>query len=145
MSVFSMLLKMSLVIFAVSLASFVVADEIDDARDVSRDILEKLESKQFAKVWDDNVSVWLKDKTTKPAFLGNLTIIHAQLGGASTDRVLIQQNQSDGDVSSGYSGRVFSFMYETRFPNAKVYETVVVIFDGEDLRLAGFNYVPNPN
>lgn len=145
MSKVFILFRLALVVFVVSFASLVAADDIDDARDVSRSILEKLENKEFAKVWDDNVSEWFKDKTTKPAFLGNMTITHRQLGGISKSRVLIQQNQSDGDLASGYSGEVFSFMYETGFPNAKVYETIVLIFDGDDLKLAGFNYVPNPN
>lgn len=122
-----------------------LAEDIDDARNVATNILERLEQKKFSDVWDSYVSDWFKEKTTKPAFLGNLTMIHNQLGGKSKNRVLIQQNEADGDIATGYKGKVFSFMYETKFPAANAYETMVLISESGDFKLAGFNYMPNPN
>lgn len=132
-------------VFFASISLPARADEIDNARGVSTLILENLESKKFAQTWDQNVSDWFKERTTKAAFLGNMTIVHAQLGGVSTSRELVQQNQTLGQAASGFTGMVYSFMYDTQYPAAKVYETIVLIAEGNEIKLSGINYVPNPN
>lgn len=121
------------------------ADDISDARTAAINILKKLERKQNKDVWENNVSEWFKEKMTRDAFLANLTMIQNQLGGQSTERKLIQQNKSDGDPQNGYKGKVFSFMFSTTFPVAKVYEAIVLIEDSGTYKIAGLNFVPNPN
>ncbi len=121
------------------------ADDADEARAVAMNILKQLEQKKTMDVWSNYVSNWFKRKTTEKAFLANMTVIHAQLGGTGTDRDLIQQGKADGDSQSGYQGTVYSFLFGTTFPMAKVYETIVLIIEDNTYRLAGINYVPNPN
>lgn len=121
------------------------ADDISDARKSAVDILIKLEQGKNTEVWESNVSNWFKDRMTRDAFLANLTIIRAQLGGPGVDRKLVQQNQADGDPVSGYKGIVFSFTFSTMLPGAKVYEMIVLIREGNSYKLSGLNFLPNPN
>ena len=64
---------------------------------------------------------------TRGAFLANMAITQAQLGGASAYRKLVQQNEPDGDPRSGYKGKVFSFMFDTTFPAGRTYEMITLI------------------
>lgn len=121
------------------------ADEMSDARASGTAILHKLEQRKNAEVWDSDVSDWFKDKMTRAAFLANLTMIQAQLGGIGAHRTLVQQNKADGVPGSGYKGPVFSFIFDTTFPAAKVYEMIVLIPEHGTYKISGLNYVPNPN
>jgi hypothetical protein len=132
------------------LLSFIIsniayADEMSDARASANTIFRKLEQRKNAEVWESDVSDWFKEKMTRDAFLANMTITEAQLGGSSTDRKLIQQNQANGEPRSGYKGKVFSFLFDTTFPAAKVYEMIVLIRERGAYKVSGINYVPNPN
>jgi hypothetical protein len=119
--------------------------EMDGARNTAARILQDLQKKKFSDVWENDVSNWFKNNATKPAFMGNMTVIHNQLGGQSFKRELIQQGKADGDSATGYVGDVFSFMYQTEFPRAKVYETIYLVVEAGTYKLAGINYIPNPN
>ena len=121
------------------------ADPTDDARAVAIDILQKLEVRKNSEVWESHVSNWFKDKTAKAAFLANMTVIQSQLGGKGTDRELIQQNTANGSPQFGYTGKVYSFMFATKFSAANVYEMIVMIKEDNAYRLAGIQYTPNPN
>lgn len=121
------------------------AAELDDARAAAVSILQKLEQGKRKEVWKSDVSDWFKQRMTEDAFLANTTVVNAQLGGAGTGRKLIQQNQADGNAMSGYKGAVYSFMFGTTFPMAKVYEQIVVIREGNAYKLSSINFVPNPN
>jgi hypothetical protein len=139
--------KNSIWVFLVAIlaADVVCADDISDARAVGITILRKLEQRKNAEVWQSDVSEWFKEKMTRAAFLANMTMIQAQLGGPSLDRELVQQNQADGNAQHNYKGQIFSYTFATTFPAAKAYETIVLIREGGAFKLAGFNYVPNPN
>lgn len=139
-----LLLSMTLVLISLS-SGIVYADETDDARAVALNILETLEQRKNAEVWETSVSTWFKDKMTREAFLANMTVIQSQLGGKGTGRHLIQQNTSDSNAQYGYTGKVYSFMFGTRFPAANVYEMIVMMKEGNAYRLSGINYTPNPN
>lgn len=121
------------------------AADIDDARSVAVSILNTLEKKKSAAVWEQQVSSWFKDKMTRDAFLANMTFIQAQLGGVSSARNLVQQNFSDGDPKAGYKGEVFSFTFTTTYPTSKVYENVILIREEGKYKLSGIFFVPNPN
>lgn len=136
---------LSLLCLAVALHAPAKADELADGRRVALDILVKIEQKKGAEVWEHQVSAWFKERMTRKAFLANSTIMHAQLGGPATRRNLIQQNRAEGDAGTGYKGMVLSYLFETTFPVANLYETITLIEDEGELRLAGLNYVPNPN
>ena len=121
------------------------ADDIDDARDSAVKVLRKLEQGTRKEVWKSDISVWFKQRMTEDAFIANVTIINAQLGGVGSERKLIQQNKADGDPKAGFEGSVYSFMYRTTFPAASVYETISMIKENGVYKLSGFNYIPNPN
>ncbi|MGF6961203.1 DUF4019 domain-containing protein [Paraburkholderia youngii] len=108
---------------------------MSDARAAALKILGKLEQKQNKEVWNANVSDWFKEKMTEEAFLANMTLIQAQLGGIGNNRKLIQENQADGDPRSGYQGTVYSFMFSTTFPVAKVYEMIILIREGGNYKI----------
>jgi hypothetical protein len=95
------------------------ADDMSDARASGTTILSKLEQRKNAEVWQSDVSDWFKERMTRDAFLANMAIIQAQLGGSSSDRKLVQQNKADGNPRSGYKGQIFSFTFATTFPGAK--------------------------
>jgi len=119
------------------------ADDMSDARSAATLILKKLEQRKNREVWDSDVSDFFKKSITKQAFLGNMTVIEAQLGGPSSQRELIQQNKANG--VAGYKGMVYSFMYASEFPAANAYEMIVVVNEDGNYKLAGINYIPNPN
>ena len=121
------------------------AAELDDARALAVQILQKLEQGKRRDVWASDVSEWFKQRMTEDAFLANTTVAQAQLGGVSSERKLIQQDQAEGNPTSGYKGIVFSFMFGTTFPVAKAYEQIVLIKEGGAYKLSSINYVPNPN
>lgn len=121
------------------------ADETDDARRVAVEILQKVEQKKNAEVWQQDVSNWFKERMTKAAFLANLSVTHSKLGGTGSDRTIVQQNTADGDPQSGYKGAVYTFTFATTFPSMKAYEIIVLIRENGTYRISGMNYLPNPN
>lgn len=121
------------------------ADDMSDARAAGKSILSKLEQRKNAEVWQSYVSDWFKERMTEDAFLANMTMVQAQLGGSGVGRKLVQQNRMDRDPKSGYKGDIFSFMFATTFPGAKAYETIVLIREGGAYKISGINYLPNPN
>jgi len=144
------MIKFSLIsTFSLWMALFFIntasADDMSDARKSAVDILIKLEQGKNTEVWESSVSNWFKERMTRDAFLANLTIIRAQLGGPGADRKLVQQNRADGDPASGYKGSVFSFTFSATFPGAKVYEMIVLIREGNSYKISGLNFLPNPN
>jgi hypothetical protein len=122
-----------------------IADEMSDAREASIRVLEDLEQRKNASVWNAGMSEWFKERMTNDAFLANMTTVQAQLGGAASDRKLVQQNRADSNPPTGYKGPVFTFMFATTFPAAKTYETVVMIKEGGLYKVSGLNWIPNPN
>lgn len=123
----------------------VLADQTDEARAVAIDILKKIETKNNSELWQNHVSDWFKKKITRDAFLANMTITQSQLGGIGAGRTLIQQNTADGDSQTGYTGKVYTFLFATTYPLAKVYEMIVLIRENTDYRMSGIYYTPNPN
>ena len=119
------------------------ADEISDARAAAVSALERLEQRKNSDVWQSDMSDWFKDRMTRAAFLANMTVIQAQLGGPASGREIIQQNKAPG--MAGYTGEVYSFTFETSFPAANVYEMIALIREGGKYRVSGLNFVPNPN
>ena len=137
--------RVLLVLVAFLASNIANADDMTDARVSGTTILRKLEQGKNAEVWASDVSDWFKKNMMRDAFLANMAITQAQLGGSGTDRKLIQQNQADGDPRSGYKGKIFSFMFATTFPGANAYEMITLIPEGGAYKLSGLNYVPNPN
>ncbi len=138
-------LLLSLVLLMSLTCQPVLADQTDDARMVAIGILKKFETKNNSDVWESHVSDWFKKKITRDAFLANMTITQSQLGGIGSGRTLIQQNTADGDPQTGYTGKVYSFLFATTYPLAKVYEMIVLIRESTNYRLSGIYYTPNPN
>ncbi len=126
-------------------AAVSLADQTDEARAVAMTILQKLEQKKNSEVWESHESNWFKERTTKPAFLANMTLIQSQLGGIGSHRELVQQNLANSSPQVGYRGEVYSFMFATTFPSANVYEMIVMIKEDSTYRLSGIQYTPNPN
>jgi hypothetical protein len=122
-----------------------IAQDIDSARAIAVSILAKVEQRKNSDVWDNHVSNWFKQRMTREAFLANMALVQGQLGGAGTGRKLVQQNLSDRDPQSGYTGQIFSFMFATTFPAAKTYEMIVLIREDGAYRMSGLNFIPNPN
>ena len=122
-----------------------LADDLDEARASGVKVLRKLEQRKRKDVWDSDVSDWFKQRMTADAFIANMTVIQAQLGGVASGRKLIQQNKAEGDVAAGYKGSVYSFTYGTTFPVTAVYETIVLIKENGSYKVSGINFVPNPN
>lgn len=127
-------------------ASIVHADDMSDARIIAISILSKLEQEKNVEVWEKDVSEWFKERMTKDAFLANMTLVRTQLGSSpGVDRKLVQQNRADSDPSFNYKGDVFSFMFSTTFPGARVYEMIGLIREGTSYKLSGIRFIPNPN
>ena len=116
-----------------------------NVRAVAANILNKLEQKKNAEVWESHVSNWLKERMTKAAFLANMTKIQFQLGGKGSYRELIHEHTGDFDPQTGYKGEFHSFLFATTFPGAKTYETIVLIREDNAYRMSGINYTPNSN
>jgi len=119
------------------------ADDMSNARAAAVSTLEQLEQRKNSDVWKSHMSDWFKERMTRAAFLANMTVIQSQLGGPASGREIIQQSKVPG--MAGYSGEVYSFTFETSFPAANVYEMIAVIREGGIYRVAGLNFVPNPN
>ena len=121
------------------------AADMDDARSVAVNILNSLERRKNAEIWDQQVSSWFKEKMTREAFFANNAFLQAQLGGPSSARNLVQQNHTDGDPKVNYKGDIFSFTFSTTYPTSKVYESIVLIREEGSYKLSGLYFVPNPN
>lgn len=134
-----------IIILTILIGGIAIADPTKDPLAVATDILRKLEQKKNTEVWQTHVSDWFKSKMSKDAFLANMTIVQSQLGGEGSNRQLIQQSTADGDPGTGYTGKVYSFMFSTKFPGSKVYELIVLIREDDAFRVSGINYTPNPN
>lgn len=142
---FKNLLRVGVVLSLLAACAVAVADEISDARAAGIRILENLEQRKNAGVWSSGISDWFKERMTRDAFLANMTTVQAQLGGIASERKLVQQNRTESNPPTGYTGPIFSFMFATTFPAAKTYESVVMIREGGIYKVSGLNWIPNPN
>lgn len=142
---FKNFLRVGVVLSFIAASAVAVADEISDARAAGIRILENLEQRKNAGVWSSGISDWFKERMTKDAFLANMTSVQAQLGGVASERKLVQQNRTESNPPTGYTGPMFSFMFATTFPAAKTYESVVMIREGGVYKVSGLNWIPNPN
>lgn len=142
---FKNFLRVGVVLSFIAASAVAVADEISDARAAGIRILENLEQRKNAGVWSSGISDWFKERMTKDAFFANMTSVQAQLGGVASERKLVQQNRTESNPQTGYTGPMFSFMFATTFPAAKTYESVVMIREGGVYKVSGLNWIPNPN
>ena len=127
---FKILLRAGIVLSFITTSAAALADDISDARAAGITVLESIEQRKNLVVWDSKISEWFKERMTKDAFLANMTIVQAQLGGAAGERKLIQQNRTDSNPPTGYNGPIFTLMFATTFPAAKTYEAIVMIREG---------------
>lgn len=144
-TMFKNFLRVGVVFYFLVACALAVADEISDARVAGIRVLEDLEQRKNTGVWSSGISDWFKERMTRDAFLANMTIVQAQLGGIASERKLVQQNRTDSNPPTGYTGPIFSFLFATTFPAANIYESVVMIREGGVYKVSGLNWIPNPN
>lgn len=132
-------------LWALSVAAFLgvmhhsaVAAERDEAEKSAVTVLRMLDEKNYEGLWNNLVSTWFKDKTTKDSFLANMAMGRAQLGGKSTETQLVDHTFATSDPASGYKGKIYAFNFKTAYPAGKFYERVVVIQEKDGkFRLSG--------
>ncbi len=130
--------------FLVSVTSF--AEEKDDARHASFQILSLLRTGQYSTLWDNDMSAFFKSKVTKSSFLANMAMGRAQLGNPLGNPEFIDETYSKYDPQSGFRGSIYSFTYKSSYKNGNFYERIVVLKEKDGVfRMAGIWGAPAGN
>jgi hypothetical protein len=99
-----------------------------DAQASAEDFLRSLSVGQFNLVWDQKVSVWLKGRMTRDAFVANMAISRPQLGKL-LDIKYVAITHLEQDQATGYRGDIYSIVFRDAYGVGEFYENVWVVKD----------------
>ena len=118
------------------------ADDESDVKRAAADFNIEFDSNQMNKLYDDFAGQFVRSKVTKAAYVSQLAIFYANLGGAARSRTIIQQ-QHGPDPGSG--NLMYSFRYNAEYPAATVYQDLTFIRENPaGWKLYGIFFYPVP-
>lgn len=132
-------------ILLLSLTSLtVIADDLDDAKASVATIKKLIGQGDFENLYDRYVSALFKSQAPRATFIQNMKQ-GRQTVGAIRESTLISHTFSEKDLTTGYTGKIYSFDYLSKYNQAAFYERLVVIKENDgQFRLAGIWAQPAP-
>ncbi|MGE7472002.1 DUF4019 domain-containing protein [Bosea sp. NPDC003192] len=128
------------------LFSFAAANAADtdanrkEAFTAAREIMVIIGDKQFEKLWDKKISDWFKSKSSgKQSFVASLTMGRANMGALKKAEII---DAGYAAQDSGYTGDIYYVNFSNEYDNAKSYERVVLIKEGQEWKVSGLFGVP---
>jgi hypothetical protein len=127
-------------------ASFAVrADDAEQATLAAKKVQTLIAEDRLNTLWDTLVSKVWKSKVDKNVFLANLSQGRFSVGGPSMSSQLVDVNYTDRDPGSGYKGDIYTCRFLTKYPAGSFYESIVMIKEDGQFKLAGAWAAPAPS
>ena len=96
--------------------------DADDARQAAKSFNGEFDANHMNQVYEDFAGQFARSLLTKDAFVSNLAVFRANLGGGAKERSTIQEQS--GTTPDGKA--LFSVRYRAVFPLATVYEDLTM-------------------
>jgi len=94
----------------------------------------------------ERVGSTLKQTTNEEAFVAQFSIVRGQLGGAGSDRVVIDERSLSQLPGTQFQGTFYFFRFKTRHPVGNVYEDVYMQKEGDGAwKVVGSLFYPAPD
>lgn len=120
-----------------ALGSAAFSGDQEDAEKAAGEVLSSLQSRNYEKLWNTQMSAFFKSRVTKDSFLANMTMGRQQLGSPGESRFL-DMAYSKSDPASGIKGEIYAFNYLNAYAAGRFYERIVMIKEQDGkFRLAG--------
>jgi hypothetical protein len=124
------------------LPSITHADDQQEATQTAQTFDSEFDANHVNQIYDDLAGQFAKSKLTKDAFVSQLTIMRANLGGAANSRSTIQQQSGMDPVTHQ---PLFNIRYKADFPTTKVYQDLTLIKESPGgWKLYGIYFYPIP-
>ncbi len=111
----------------------------DQAESRARVFLETLGLGEYVKLYREYLGKKYKESTTEEAFVAQYSIARQQLGGAGTNRRLIDERpvQQLPSAEGIVKGDFYFFRYKTKYPAGNIYEDVYLEREGAAWGIVG--------
>ena len=125
-------------------SSVVKADDLDEAKSSVTTIKRLIAQGDYETLYDKHMSNNFKNQAPRPSFIQNMQQ-GRRMVGPIRESTFVSHTFSERDALTGYTGKIYSFDYLSKYEQSAFMERLVVIKESDGrFRLAGMWSQPAP-